>query len=118
MRRTILDDTEDFAHPPTGGAATHWLGGVALALFFAWLGARGLRTGHATLYGNNGSMELNGDPAKAFSCAWIALGVFFHAHLFWGLHDKLWPWSQALKTCALLAFLPCFLFALYQTCFG
>jgi hypothetical protein len=38
------------------------------------------------------------------------LGMFIHFHYFWGLHSRLWRFSQSLKVASLVVFLPCFIY--------
>jgi hypothetical protein len=83
-----------------------WLLGVGLALIPICYGIRCWQTGHATFFGSRGSrLDLTGSSAVAMAIAYIAVGVFIHAHWFWGLHPKLEPLSPILKVVAALAFL-------------
>ena len=45
------------------------------------------------------------DTAVAMAIAYIAVGVFIHAHWFWGLHPRLEALSPILKVLAVLVFL-------------
>ncbi len=83
-----------------------WLLGVGLALVPIGYGLRCWQTGHATLFGSRGSrLELTDSSAVAMAIAYIAVGVFIHAHWFWGLHPRLEPFSPIIKVVASLAFL-------------
>lgn len=67
------------------------------------------------MFGNRGgSVELTGNPGIALAIAYIAIGAFFHFHFFWGLSDRLWTFSQALKLVSLMVFLPAIGYALYS----
>ncbi len=104
--RTALDDAEDLAHAPSGGRVKMWLLGVGLALVPLGYGVHGLLTGHARFFGRRGShLDLDGSAAVALAIAYIAVGVFIHAHWFLGLHSKLEPLSYLLKVLAVLVFL-------------
>ena len=97
---------ESLAYSPSGGRLKMWLLGVGLALIPSYYGISCLQTGRATLFGSRGMhLDLTGSSAVAMSIAYIAVGVFIHAHWFWGLHPKLAPWSPILKILAVLVFL-------------
>jgi hypothetical protein len=96
---------EDLAHAPSGGRLKMWLLGVGLALIPLGYGMRCLFTGHARFFGRGADLNLDGSAALALAIAYIAVGVFMHAHWFWGLHPRLEPSSYLLKGLALLVFL-------------
>jgi len=80
--------------------------GVGLALVPIGYGIHCLLTGHAKFFGRRGShLDLTGSAAIAMAIAYIAIGVFIHAHWFWGLHPKLTALSPILKVLAVLVFL-------------
>jgi hypothetical protein len=88
--RTAFDDAEDLAYAPSGGRLKMWLLGVGLALIPLGYGLRCLSTGQARFFGQRGShIDLDGSAAVALAIAYIAAGIFIHAHWFWGLHQKL-----------------------------
>lgn len=94
------------AWSPSGGRAKACLLGIGLALAPIGYGIFCLLTGHATLPGSRGGrIELYGTQAVVLAIGYIAIGVFFHAHWFWGLHPKLELYSQALKILAAVVFL-------------
>jgi len=97
---------ESLSDSPSGGRLKMWLLGVGLALIPICYGIRCLQTGHATFFGRRGaSLDLAGSSAAAMAIAYIAVGVFIHAHWFWGLHPKLEVLSPILKGLAVLVFL-------------
>ncbi len=103
------------ANSPSGGRAKMWLLGVALALAPIGYGIQCLATGHATLIGNRGArLEVTGSAAVAMALVYIAVGLFIHAHWFWGLHPRLSPWSPVLKIPTLLTFLGASIYAAYM----
>ncbi len=103
---------EDLANSPSGGRGKMFLLGIVLALVPIYYGIRCLQINHATFFGRGGSrLELNGSSATAMAIVYIAVGVFIHAHWFWGLHPKLEPLSPVLKVLSLLAFLGAFGYA-------
>lgn len=82
-----------------------WLLGVGLALIPIGYGLHCLNSGHARLIGSRGSfLDLSGPAAQGMAIAYIAVGVFLHAHWFWGLHLRLEPWSPILKIFSAVAF--------------
>jgi hypothetical protein len=106
---------ESLSHSPSGGRLKMWLLGVALAMLPIYYGIRCLQSGHATFFGSRGSnLELTGTSAVAMAIAYIAVGVFIHAHWFWGLHPKLLALSPILKVLAVLTFLGGFGYAAYK----
>lgn len=113
-RRTILDDAGDFAYGPSGGRTKQWVAGVVIPLIIITYGVVCLKTGSTTLPGRRTSIELHGTEGITLACAYLALGAFLHFHYFWGLHERLHPFSEALKVISLLAFLSCFVFTLYH----
>jgi len=97
---------ESLSHSPSGGRVKMWLLGFGFALVHIYYGIRCLQAGHTTFFGSRGShLDLTGSSAVAMAIAYIAVGVFIHAHWFWGLHPKLEPLSSILKVLALLVFL-------------
>jgi hypothetical protein len=103
--RTGFDDAEDLAYSPSGGHAKMWGLGVGLAFVPIGYGIRCLFTGHATLIGQNGDLDVTSSTAVALAIAYIAVGIFMHAHWFWGLQPKLEIVSYVLKFLAALVFL-------------
>ena len=113
--RTAFDDAEDLAYPPTGGRIKMWLLGVGFALIPLGYGVHCLFTGHALFFGQDDSpLELVGSAADALALAYIAIGVFIHAHWFWGLHQRLERWSYLLKLATVLVFLGSFGYTMYR----
>lgn len=110
---TIVDDTERLANAPSGGPLKMWLAGMGIAGALAAYGIACVVSEEATLLVRRGSnMHVTGPAAMWIGVAWIALACFIHFHYFWGLHPKLWRFSQALKVLSLIGFLPCFLYGL------
>ncbi len=104
--RTGFDEAEDLAYPPGGGRVTMWLLGVGVALIPIGYGIRCLVTGHAVLWGqNNSALDVTGSTAVALAITYIAVGVFIHAHWFWGLQPKRFFVSSILKFLTVLVFL-------------
>ena len=92
-----------------------WLLGVGVALLPFGYGLRGLFTKHTVFIGERGTnLQLNGTDAIALSIAYIAVGVFIHAHWFWGLHPKLEPFSPLLKLLGVLVFLGAFCYTMFR----
>ena len=86
-----------------------WLLGVGFAFLPIAHGVHCLRTGHARFCGDNDSkLDLQGSAAIALAVAFLAVGVFIHAHWFWGLHPRLEPFSGLLKVITALVFLGSF----------
>ena len=106
---------ESLSYSPSGGRIKMWLLGVGLALGPICYGIRCLATDHATFIGSRGSrLELTGSAAMAMAIAYLAVGLFIHAHWFWGLHPKLTMWSPVLKVPILVIFLGAFVYAAYS----
>ena len=104
--QSTADAAESLSYSPSGGRVKMWLLGAGMALVPIGYGVRCLQTGHATFFGSRGShLNLDGSAAVALAVAYIAVGVFIHAHWFWGLHPKLEPLSPILKVLAVLVFL-------------
>lgn len=82
-----------------------WLLGFGLALIPIAYGIHCLRTGHSILLGQNSNLDVAGSTARALAIAYIAAGVFIHAHWFWGLYPKCGWLSPVLKVLATLVFL-------------
>ena len=114
VHRTAFDDAEDLAYPPSGGRIKMWLLGAGLALVPIGYGVHCLRTGHAVLFGQNSDLDVTGSGAIALSIAYIAIGIFIHAHWFWGLQPKFEVVSYVLKFLAVLLFLGSFGYAIYR----
>jgi len=101
-----VDAADSLAHGPSGGLLKMWLVGVGMAMIPASYGIHCLLAGRAVLPGQNGdSMETSGPTAIALAVAYISVGAFIHFHYFWGLHPKLYRWSQFLKVLAVMVFL-------------
>ena len=96
---------EDLSEPPSGGRLKMWLVGVGLALVPIGYGIYCLLTGHAVLLGQNENLDVTGPGAVALAIAYIAVGIFIHAHWFWGLYDKPMWLSPVLKVLSTLVFL-------------
>ena len=97
---------ESLSESPSGGRLKLWLLGAGLALVPIYYGIHCLQTGHATLFGSRGGrLDLTGSAAVSMAITYLAVGVFIHAHWFWGLHPKLEPLSPILKVLAVLVFL-------------
>jgi hypothetical protein len=106
LRERDAELVDSLSHTPSGGRLKLWLLGVGVALIPVGYGIRCLLAGQATLFGKRGArLELTGSEAFAMAIAYFAIGVFIHAHWFWGLHPKLEGFSSLLKTMSLLAFL-------------
>jgi hypothetical protein len=112
-RRTILDDAEDFGHAPSGGRTKQWFAGVLLSSLPMGYGIRSILLGRTFLPGKCGGEVFDGPGGMSLAVAYIALGCFIHFHYFWGLSERLERYSQALKVISLLAFVPCFGYAIY-----
>jgi hypothetical protein len=112
--RTGFDDAEDLAYPPSGGPVKMCLLGIGVALIPFIYGAHCLLSGRALLFGQNGNMRVTGAAATALAIAYMAVGVFIHAHWFWGLLPKLEAVSYLLKYAAVLVFIGSFGYAMYK----
>jgi len=118
LDRHSADEVEDLAYGATGGPAKQWLAGALVPVAICIYGMVCLDRGYTTLPGSGGqSMALHGAEGVALACSYLAFGAFLHFHYFWGLHDKLYRFSQGLKVTALLLALPLFLYALGKTIF-
>lgn len=105
-RRTLFDDASALATSPSGGPTERWWFGVILPLIPIGYGIHCLATGHAYLPGNRGGgLMLTGKGALELAVAYMACGVIFHFHYFWGLSDRLWPWADLGKVLSLLVFI-------------
>jgi hypothetical protein len=104
--RADADAAHSLAYGPSGGRLKMWLAGVGMAILPAGYGIHCLFAGRAVLPGQNGdSMEVSGPAAIALAVAYIAVGAFIHFHYFWGLHPKLYRWSDILKVLAVVVFI-------------
>lgn len=110
----VLDDAEDLSYSPSGGPMKMWLLGVGLALIPVSYGVHCLRTGHATLFGQNSDLDVHGSGATALAIAYLSAGLFIHAHWFWGLLPRCEAVSYVLKILATLIFLGSLGFAIYR----
>lgn len=112
--RTGFDEAEDLAYSPSGGPVKMWLLGVGLALFPIGYGIKCILAGQATLWGRyNSQLDVTGSSAVALATAYIAVGVFIHAHWFWGLLPKFEIVSYILKFLAALVFIACLGYVFY-----
>lgn len=109
-----VDLAENLSDSPSGGPVKMWLLGVVLALVPIGYGIHCLHSGHAILLGQNSNLDVTGSAAIALAIAYIAVGVFIHAHWFWGLSPKLGWLSPVLKVLATLAFLGSLGYACYR----
>ena len=115
QHRTAFDDTEDLAYAPSGGRIKMWLVGVGVALIPLSYGVHCLLTGETRFFGRSGShLDLHGAAAVALAISYIAVGAFIHFHWFWGLHQRLEPFSYLLKCLAVLVFLGGFGYTIYK----
>ena len=113
--KSTLDGIESLSSSPSGGRVKMWLLGVGLALIPISYVVHCLRTGHARFWGRGHShVDLYGSGAVALAVAYIAVGVFIHAHWFWGLHPRLVGLSPLLKVLAALVFLGGFGYACFR----
>lgn len=113
--QTALDDAEDLAYPPSGGRIKMWLLGVGFAIIPLRYGVHCLVTGHARFFGRQGThLDLDGPAATALAISYIAIGVFIHAHWFWGLLSKFELLSYLLKLASVLVFLGSFGYTIYK----
>lgn len=91
-----------------------WLLGIGLALAPIGYGIHCLRTGHAIFLGQYSNLDITGSAAAAAAIAYMAVGLFIHAHWFWGLLPRFGWLSIILKYLAVLAFLGGFGYAMYR----
>ncbi len=112
--RTALDDAEDLAYPPSGGLVKILLLGIGLALLPIGYGIYCLCTRQTSLLGQNDDLDVYGSAAVALAISYIAVGVFIHAHWFWGLLPKLESVSYILKFLSVLVFLASFGYGIYK----
>ena len=79
-------DTEDLAHPPSGGGTKLALLGILLPLALAAYATRGLVMREIYMPGRGGSgTMLHGDSAVALSLACLCLAALAHIRWCWGL---------------------------------
>ena len=72
---------DNLSHSPSGGRLKMWLLGVCLALIPLGDGVRCAMTGQARFFGRRGShLDLDGTAAISLAIAYIAVGLFIHAH--------------------------------------
>lgn len=110
-----VEVADSLSHSPSGGRIKMWLFGVCLALIPLGYGVRCLFTGHARFFGRRGShLDLDGTAAISLAIAYIAVGLFMHAHWFWGLHPRLFRFSPILKVLVLLAFIGSFGYTMFR----
>jgi hypothetical protein len=113
-RRSFMDEVEDLAYAPSGGRGKQWFAGVVLAAVPVIYGIHSIERGYATLPGRGGvSEKLTGEAGMWLAVASIAFGAFLHFHFFWGLSERLWRFSEALKVVSMLVLLAAFCRALY-----
>jgi hypothetical protein len=110
-----FDDAEDLPYPPSGGRVKMWLLGVGLAVIPIGYGIQCILVRHALLFGSHSTdLDLYGSAAIALGIAYIAVGVFIHAHWFWGLYPKGESLSYLLKFLAVLLFLASLGYTMYK----
>jgi hypothetical protein len=113
--RSAFDDAEDLAYPPSGGRVKMWLLGVGLAALPIGYGMHCLVVRHALLLGDRETdLDLYGSAAVALGIAYLAVGIFIHAHWFWGLYPKGESLSYLLKLLAALLFLASLGYTMYK----
>ncbi|HEY1663166.1 MAG TPA: hypothetical protein VGI03_12170 [Verrucomicrobiae bacterium] len=112
--RTAYDDAEDLAYPPSGGRVKMLLLGIGLALLPVGYGIHCLLIHQTVLPGQDGDLDVHGSGAVALAISYIAVGVFIHAHWFWGLLPKLEFVSYPLKFVSVVVFLGSFGYGVYQ----
>jgi|SRR6516165_4297456 len=76
-----LDVEGDFE--PSGGAAKKWVVGVGLVLLPVLYGVYCLMTSRVVLLGSDSTAE--GPAATGLAISFVSVGLFIHAHWFWGL---------------------------------
>lgn len=112
------NDIDDFSNLPSGGPIKMWLLGVGLSLIPFIYGIRCFRKGEARLFGRDDDLDLTGTSAISLAIAYLALGLFIHAHWFWGLHPRLYPFSPCLKGIALVVFVVSFFYTMFRIVAG
>lgn len=113
--RTHADLVDDLAHGPGGGSGTKWFAGVALALLPILYGLVCLERGWTSLPGSGTrAMQLRGTEGVTLACVYLAGGLFLHFHFFWGLHPRLYRYSQGLKILCLMVLIPCLGYTLWE----
>jgi len=106
---------ENLSHSPSGGRIKMWLLGFFSVPIPLAYGVHCLITGHARFFGRRGShLDLHGTAAVSLAIAYMAVGLFMHAHWFWGLHPRLFRFSPVLKVFALLIFIGSFGYAMFR----
>jgi hypothetical protein len=108
-------DPPTLADEPSGGRVKMWLVGVGVALAPVIYGVYCLISGHAILPGDPESLDVYGDAAFGLAIASMAVGLFIHAHWFWGLHPRYSFLCAPLKLVALVVFLASFGFGIFKT---
>jgi hypothetical protein len=109
----MLDDADSFAHAPSGGRLKQWLAGAVIPFFIVLYGIACLSSGETEIFGQRGGHTVaRGSAATALAVSYIALGFFLHFHFFWGLSERLEPYSERLKIVSLIVFLGGFLFGI------
>lgn len=112
-------DTDTSVLSPIGRSRQMWSEGVFIAIIPFAYGVYCLYTGTCYLPGRRGvGMQLTGTAATAMASAYIAIGVFIHAHGFWGNHDTLVRYSGILKLLAGLTFIAGFGYVIYDVLFA
>lgn len=100
---------DDLAYGPSGGRGKQWLAGVVVAAVPVIYGIYSIQRGWTSLFGSGKvDAKITGDAALWMSVAYIAFGAFLHFHYFWGLSERLWRYSQGMKTVAMLVVVPAF----------
>jgi hypothetical protein len=104
-----FDDLDD---PPSGSFWQKWFGGIVVPIVTAWYCIDCIATQEATWSGRFSlprfsfpSEQLQGFNACLLGVVVLAGGLFAHFHYFWGLVDRLEPYSVAGKIAALLLLL-------------
>ncbi|MFZ4508759.1 MAG: hypothetical protein ACOYON_13775 [Fimbriimonas sp.] len=112
--RSPFDTIEELAGSPSGGPLQKWGGGVVAPLVLLWPGVSNLITQSATFPSRSpaGRIALTGPSAIGLGIATIGLALFLHFHFFWGLSDRLEPYSTPLKAVACVVFVGGFGFVL------
>ena len=112
---TVFDEAERLSGSPSGGRITMWFLGFCVPLIPICYGVHCLLAHESTLFGRwNLRLEFHGTPADTLAVAYIAVGLFIHAHWFWGLHPRLRAFSDFGKLLSVLVFLPCFGYTIYS----